>query len=94
MLLAAAALDDEEMLALYDEIFPDEPLGPGEPWEDDLNRREQAEERVTEYLHELSYDPEAIPDIWPSIFPLRQPVEYDPDDDRILFEEVVPAGRG
>ena len=88
----AAGLDSDNLLALYEEIYPEEPLRP-EPREDDFDLLEQATDRVQEYLAEVGRDPERIPDIWPSVFPLRQPVEYDPEEDRIVYGEVLPVGR-
>ncbi len=89
----AASLAADNLIALHDELFPDEPVGVWEPGEDLFDVADRVLEPMQEFLAGLADDPERIPEVWPSLFPMRQPVEFDDETGLITVDEVMPAGR-
>lgn len=76
----------DELLEVYNELFPDEPFTEEEANEDHI----PLVERIVDHL-KSGLEPEEIVDVWPLIFPQHGNVWYDEEEERFHYNESEVA---
>jgi hypothetical protein len=76
----------DELLEVYNELFPDEPFTEEEAHKDDTS----LVERIVDHL-KGGLEPEEIVEVWSLIFPRHRHVWYDEEEERFHYHESKPT---
>ena len=79
---AVEGMHADDLVQVYNELFPDEPASEEEAYEDVIPLVEQIVDHITRGL-----EPEEVVDLWNVVFPKDREVYFNEEDDLMHFAE-------